>query len=813
MSFAALLLEISYTRVISFKLYYYYTYLVIGLALLGIGSGAVFVAVSARLRAVSTKMIMGVGSLLAAASVLLGFVVIAALPIHTALIWEYGTAASYKNVAVLGLLCFMLFATFLSIGVMISTLFGRGAERIDRLYFADLIGAGLACVVAVFLQSSLGPPASILLAGLILAVTGLWIVRDESTAESTAARALGGILAVGLAVLVAAPGLIPDIRTEDGKPENPGDLALESGWGPVFRVDVEDTEPAVRLIYHDGLIGSGIYRFDGDLGALTRFDDNFRRMPFDVLEAEPRNELIIGAAGGHEILASLYFGAESIDAVELNPVTHKIVTDTMADYSGNLADQPGVSYVLGDGRSFLARQDKRYDLIWFVAPDSYAANNAASSGAFVLSESYLYTEEMILDALEHLSDDGIVVAQFGEFVFDEKPNRTARYAATARSALEELGVDDHRDHLMVATTPSEAVAPLSTIIVKRTPFTADEVDRFLASVATVPSSVPQAAPNRVLAAGPVNQVIDLDGAELAAFYDSYPYEVSAITDDSPFFWHFTGFGDVLSNIFDPIDRRDPEDSVGERVLLLLLGFSAIFAAVFLLLPFVAIREAWRELPAKRSSALYFATLGLGFMFFEITMIQKLTLFLGFPTYSLTVTLAAILIFTGIGALLSGRFTDRSRSVTPALWLILALLTGFYQWGLTPLTEALLPQPLAVRIAVSFLVLAPLGLILGAFMPFGLHAVAGLSSRSDEYVAWAWAINGFFSVIGSVLTTILSMTFGFRTVLFAGLTMYAFAVVILRAFAGQPVAETPALPDPLELDLDGLKPAPTAGSPA
>ena len=63
------------------------------------------------------------------------------------------------------------------------------------------------------------------------------------------------------------------------------------------------------------------------------------------------------------------------------------------------------------------------------------------------------------------------------------------------------------------------------------------------------------------------------------------------------------------------------------------------------------------------SNLEVSALGLGFMFFEITLIQRLTLFLGYPTYSLTVTLAAILVSTGIGALLSRWFAgDPARAV-------------------------------------------------------------------------------------------------------------------------------------------------------
>ena len=129
---------------------------------------------------------------------------------------------------------------------------------------------------------------------------------------------------------------------------------------------------------------------------------------------------------------------------------------------------------------------------------------------------------------------------------------------------------------------------------------------------------------------------------------AYPRDISPISDDSPFFWHFVPFDSVIRNIFHPLSAQNPEDSIGERVLLLLLGVSVLYAALFLLAPFFFVRKEWRSLPAKGISAVYFAALGLGFMFFEITMIQRLVRFLGYPTYSLTVTLASILVFTGIG---------------------------------------------------------------------------------------------------------------------------------------------------------------------
>ena len=94
-----------------------------------------------------------------------------------------------------------------------------------------------------------------------------------------------------------------------------------------------------------------------------------------------------------------------------------LLTNHFADYTGHLAERPDVHLHQGDGRSYLARHNTKYDLVWYVAPDSYAATNAASSGAFVLSESYLYTKQMIKTTLQHLTDDGIMVVQFGELNF------------------------------------------------------------------------------------------------------------------------------------------------------------------------------------------------------------------------------------------------------------------------------------------------------------------------------------------------------------------------------------------------------------
>ena len=218
--------------------------------------------------------------------------------------------------------------------------------------------------------------------------------------------------------------------------------------------------------------------------------------------------------------------------------------------------------------------------------------------------------------------------------------------------------------------------------------------------------------------------------------------------------------------------------------------------------FIAIGVLIATLLGRRSEAigrLYFADLlGAGLacavvvaLFFEIALIQRLTLFLGYPTYSLTVTLMSILIFTGIGALLSTRLHDKVKHLVPALVVAITLLTAFYQFALDPATDALLHLPLAARVPIALIALAPLGLCLGMFMPLGLRAISDVTKYPSQYVAWGWAVNGFASVVGAVLSTILAMSLGFRTVMLIALITYFVALtalrVLLRASSSAPAA--------------------------
>jgi hypothetical protein len=783
-SAAALLLEISYTRIISFKLYYYYTYLVIGLALLGLGSGAVIVAISKRLQRTDTTTALARCVYAAAGTAIVGYLAVALTPLDTLEVWTGTRSAQLVAVGQLLVICLGLYVTFLPLGMAVSLLLARRADDINRVYFADLAGAALACLVVVPLIAWVGPQSLIAIVTVVLAALGLYIgAADRAFVGRRAVQVV--TIAAALVVLVPAfdGDAAPEIRTEESKGLRPDTPTAASEWSALFRVDALPL-PEATILYHDGIWGSAVWPWDGDPESLTRFDDDDRSIPFAALGEPPERVLIIGAAGGNEIAAALHFGAEHVEAVELNPATARLLRGQFADYSGDLTEHPNVDYVVGDGRSYLARSDEAYDLVWFVAPDSYAASNAGSSGAFVLSESYLYTEEMLREALDHLAPDGLVVMQFGEKDYENRPNRTARLASTARAAFDGADLGPLSERVVVTTTVEEGFFyGGSTTILAREPFDDDALDRIVAQASEVPNAAVRYAPGRPGDDGaPVNQVITLPDDELRRFVDAYPYDIRAIDDNRPFFWHFTPFSQVIADLGEPLGTVDVEIAIGERVLLLLLGVSIVLAAVFLLLPFVAVRDQWRQLPDKATSAPIFALLGIAFIAIEVVLIQRLSLFLGYPTYSLTVTLMAILLSAGVGALVSGRWHARPRRMLTGLAIAIVALGVLYSFVTPWIEESLQSLPTLTKAAIVVVLCAPLGFCLGMFMPFTISLVA--RDGSPAYVAWGWAINGFFSVIGSTLTTIVSMTFGFRSVLFGSVVLYLIAVVLLARLAGR-----------------------------
>ena len=283
----------------------------------------------------------------------------------------------------------------------------------------------------------------------------------------------------------------------------------------------------------------------------------------------------------------------------------------------------------------------------------------------MLSESYLYTTNAIVSSLQHLTPDGIFVAQFGEIDYEHSPYRTTRFVATARQALADLGVADPRDHILVASSPARFFGSftLSTILVKRAPFTAAEVSRFVGSLSAVPGTTLQYAPGHTCAPSPVDTVVSSSSRATALVLRLVPLQRRPHDGQRPVLLALRPLRHrpprLLPSHHEPPTASTRWESASSSCCWRL---AAVISAVFLLLPFVAIRSTWRRLPGKWISALFFAAIGFGFMFFEVTLMQLLNLFLGYPTYALDRHVDVAAGLHRLGALLSPKLGNRRRTV-------------------------------------------------------------------------------------------------------------------------------------------------------
>ena len=779
LSFGTLTVEIAFTRIFSYGLSYHFAYLTIATALLGFGSaGSWLTAFPGLRRDVRTRLVR--------ASACAGVAVLLTLAFSAVV--RFDTVKIGSNPGALAMLALYYVAVtipFFFAGIAVATVLAARPDRVGRLYACDLIGAGLACAVSVPLIWWLQTPAVVILGAFALWATAAILATERRTPMIPATSAVA-MTAVSAWVLLAAPFPPSTGQFLDLLMALPGAHLLYTQWTPLNRVDAvgwmpphvsprasyavsgvsakfEGTRPEFRMIGYDGGSLAVTYRYDGDPRTLEVFRHHVLAAPY-VLTPHPKM-LIIGLGGGADALAGIANGAGPITGLELNPVTVRLDTQDFRDFNGGVFDH--VRVVAAEARHWVESSDERFDLIVLNGIDTLSA---LSSGAYVLAESYLYTTQAFQRYLQHLSPGGV----YALFAFDN--NGLAgptciiqRFAETLRAALQGLGVEDPKANIAILAS-NEAV-PLVVTLVKLEPYTAEELAR-LQSFADREGFLFWHRPDR-----PGDQAVSrylwMSAAEREAYLAGHYLRLQAATDQSPFFFNFYKWRSLI--------RRAPEDpgttpSTGQRMLLVMLVQAIVISIVMILLPLLRGRAGGPRLRAPLGVVVYFAALGMGFILIEISLMQRFVLFLGFPTYSLSVVLFSLLTYTGIGSACSGFLRPPLGRTLTVLGAALAVYTAALLVGFPVVFDAFLRSALAARIVVAMLLIAPLGVLLGMFFPLGIRAVEHVDVR---LVPWAWAINGCATVIGTILAVMVAMVTGFDVVMIAALATYAIGILALR----------------------------------
>jgi hypothetical protein len=362
--------------------------------------------------------------------------------------------------------------------------------------------------------------------------------------------------------------------------------------------------------------------------------------------------------------------------------------------------------------------------------------------------------------------------------------------STARQFYRDERIPDFPSRVFIASSQGLPPFAESTVLLSRTALRAEQIAAAkLQTSERMPGGVVRYAPGHRRHDTLIREVVLTPPDLIGEWYRQQPYRLTPVRDDAPFFWHFASFSDAAGGSgLDEPELLDYEDGLGERALLVLLLVSAVVGLSFAIVPLLGLRDTWRAMPHKASAAVYFCAVGVGFMFIEIPLIQKLTLLLGFPTRSLTVTLFSLLLSTGIGALLSSRYTGSPQRASGLLLAALFALLSLWHLVLPYAVREFSGSPLAVRTFVAVSLLAPLGVCLGGFLPIGLAAVASASEHPRQFVAWAWAVNALASVVGAILAAILAMMTGFKFLLVAAPVIYAAGVLALFRIHPTPLRE-------------------------
>jgi len=729
--------QVALTRIYSAILSYHYVFLTTSFAILGVGLGSILAYHDrARLNRIlgadpvqPHKVVVQVNKWVFALAC--GFVCVFVL------IYIQPFIDSLIIYSILGLIPFIIS------GYLFSMLFKLWPWVSGKMYFSDLLGAGAGSIAIVALLDNLGMFKTAVLICLLPFIIAA-VLPAANKRLKVAQCAIPFILAVGLflpmqvvnSIEVSFYAMLNNTGKTFGEMQRSG-LAPEivfSRWDSFARTDLIAIPniPQLKILTIDGSANAPMYEFDGDADNLDHFKANTGFIPFAI--AESNSALTIGAGGGRGVLYALAAGSSNIAAVEINPASIEAAR-IFGDFNGHLFDRPEVRTYIQDGRNFVRTIDEQFDVIFL----SLVVTNTTQGVGLALSENYVHTVQAMEDYLDILSAGGRVA-----FVTHDQ-NSLIRLTTTAMQALVNRGVplQNTPDHIALfylledIGVEEQMIAPV--IIIKNQPFVEYEslvLEREILNIGATPAHIPQLHEWANL-----SQVSD-GLVSLHEFADFFYANVGPVTDNSPYFFHF--------------DNSTPS------VLLLILLLS-LLGALLLLIPHLRRKGHLRP-------SVYFGLLGMGFMMVQIPLIQMFILYLGHPTLAFSYILAAMLIGCGLGGFLNSCKPFRSTLGKVYLPPVIAAVICFIVLAsLQRIFQGTAGLGILGKVIISSVVVAVPGFFMGMPFPRGM-VLLGESNRRD-IIPVMWGINGTMSVAGSVISIILSMTFGFTVALIAGAVIY------------------------------------------
>ena len=771
-SFSALLLELALTRLFSVVLFYHFAFLAISVALLGLGAGGVFAYLRRRwLTRFETRQLAAVLCTINAVSIFLTLEIVLHVPVSLEL--------SQWNLLRLTAIYLSSTVPFFFTGLIFSVVFARETRHVTRLYGADLLGGAVACLAVVPILNWMGGPNAVLFAGFTSGVAAI-VWKRKHTKHGPFPFFYGfnlqSIIPALLLVLILFnhAGRWIDVIYAKGLFRDRSWVEFAQ-WNAISRVEV-DNQGGAKAVVIDADASTYIMNADLNHWPGSEWQKNLMSAPPALANVlRPHGEYaIIGPGGGVDVLRAVANGSPNVTGIEINPIiANTVMGDRYAEYSYHLYQRPDVHIHVTDGRSFVRNSKDLYDVVQMTLVDTWASTAA---GAFALSENSLYTADAFREYFQHLKPDGMIAITRWEF---HQPREALRVVSVAMEALHQLGVaNPARNFIVVSEGELDEDGIPVVVLAKKSGFTAEEEAAVVAHLEQYGNLEPLYLPSAP-GANPFSALIAKN--DPWAFAKDYAYNVTPVSDNAPFFF----FTLKLKQAFGDEGLREGIDwkvNLGVAVLGMVFLISLAAVLLFLILPMI-FGSGHAKSGGSWIQLLYFVAVGLGFILVEIAFIQRFVLFLGHPTYALTVVIFLLLLSSGAGSLVSRRWlTEPARVWIPLLLLVAAICIHVVL--LPGLLNALVGLPFVVKLLISALLLIPLGLAMGMPFPTGLRALAGAESlvqgeSTGNAVEWAWAMNAASSVLGSVLAMVIAIYWGLNITLACGAVAYLLAMGLAR----------------------------------
>jgi len=760
-------------QLISIMQWYHFAYMIISIAMLGFGASGTVISLFRK------KLLENYSWLLPSLTALTGLLMLLSFRLarHPSLQFDlYLLFVDQSQFGILAIKYILYFLPFFTGALVIGLIFIENAGQIGKYYFSNLLGSGAGGVLAVIILSTLFPVITLPLVSIIPLAASLLLLNNKKIGIQVTS-----IMVTFFAVIwfLVSPGQVPvseykslsktlnlpDATVIYSRPDARGLIEVVESpalrYAPALSLTFTGPVPVKKNVFINGNLYGAIPQFDRSNPNIH--DHTTEALPFIMQQRD--KALVLNAATGNSIAHALQNGSSQITAIVEVMGVKEIMKGKFAGESGFLFQNDSVNVLYQDSRQYLASANTdAYDLIILPRLESFGG----STGLEALDEDYTLTLEAFDRMWDKLSPEGVI--SITTWV-DYPPRTVLKIAATLGETLRRNNVENPRDHIAAVRSWGTI-----TFALKKSPITVEETSRirefsnkmlfdplFLPDIQDDEREQFNILENRSLIQY-LDEIILVPGSTMPDEYDFY---IHPATDDKPYFQRFLKISSLQSISGRFGIENLPFLELGYIIVWITLIQSSVLAFVLIILPLFRFRGKSRGKPAN---LIYFGALGLGYMFVEIILIQRFILYFGHPVYAISAVISTMMIASGAGSLLSGKFHDPAR-ISGLSAIAIVLILFIYGLFLTPILTFTIENHFIIKLIIALILIAVPSFFMGMPFPSGIRILYNSDTRQ---IPWAWGINGCLSVIATSLATLVAVESGFRIVIWAAMGLYLVA---------------------------------------